>query len=283
MADELARFCRQTVAQANRSRFLFRFGALFLLVVVVVASGFGGWRWFNPPLNPSQAMLVAAIQDTREEDFITAAKRLAALRSSNRDTRIAAWLGFCNEHSKHFEGARYYYEQANPDEDPTGELYYHLGRCSLRLDAPARAVTEFSKAIDANPSFGDAYRYRALAKVGVARKQKTPPPNDTYDDVESSLSLLPDDGYVAFDAARNYAAGLSQDPSLRERTAELLQSAMRLGNSKKDLIAALVFRSFDLDALAPAGPVPDERVVAVPMVRPLPASYDLGPLVAELR
>ncbi|WP_425616810.1 protein kinase [Anatilimnocola sp. NA78] len=284
VADELARFVKRSTAKQRRQRLV---NQAFVLLVIIAVSGaalFGIHRWINPPRNPAQRLLLTAIQDFKENDFISGSKRLLLLRRTHPRKTINAWLGYCNEMSGHTDIAWYNFERAGPEEDPTGELYFHMGKCSLNLNNPERAATEFTKALNCNPYFGEAYRARSLAIVRAAMKKNHPIPLDALDDIEAACSLLPPDVYLALDAAKFYAARLrTEKQESLERTIQHIENAKRLGATRKQFEDAVIFRYFP--ALQPHLPQANTRPAPPPpseIPRPLPRSFALETLVEGL-
>lgn len=282
VADELAEFAERLTTQQRRTTLLT--WALSLLTILAIAGGglFGLNRWINPPRNSAQKLLLTAIQEFREKDFVSGSKRLLLLQQTHPRKQFNAWLGYCNELSGHPDVGWNNYDRADPEADLTGELYFHMGRCSLNSRFYDRAVSELTKAIERNPYFGEAYWSSSLAKVKPAMTKKSPIPFDALEDIEAAVSLLPMEPLVALDAAKFHATQLRYDESLRERTLEHIDNATRMGVTRKEFDDAAIFRLAGLESHLPpkSSTAPSPRPKLLP--RALPSSFDLEPLVDEL-
>jgi serine/threonine protein kinase len=235
----------------------------------------------EPDESAERRALREGISSIERKDYSLAASQLQSIPKEHRGREVEAWIGFCLAQVEQYPSAKFRFEKAQPELDETGTLWHNIGCCELQLVKPHLALQCFSLAVTCNPHRSESYRQLAITKCRLALRERTAPPEETYEDLECALSLSGDDPYLMLDAAYICATGMNSNRDRFEAPChKYTRRALELGVPPA-LLRELFANEAEFTSLLPAAlPEPLARPSAVAMF--LPPPYDLRDVIVRL-
>jgi len=281
LADALAAFFERYIVKSvpQPASRIGRFAAIFVLICSLAGLVFAGVSAAYQR-SPTQQLLIKAMQDLEEKDYVSASERFERLQKQVPRREFLAWQGWCYAQMGQFEFARKNFQRGDPKNDATGILWHNIGSTNLMLGAPELAIADFSKAIVLDPNNRSAYRRRAVAKARYAMLVQSEPLKGTIEDIESAMEDRNVEPYLYYDAARIYAFVSKSSPELEERCRWYIRRALEAG-VPPEKFDGVTFQGFDITELTPDRlPRAATSPKAIDAFRPLP--FDLQDVLRTL-
>jgi tetratricopeptide (TPR) repeat protein len=173
----------------------------------------------HPAIFALSAALVLAVLAFFALSMQTASDRQAkeVAEAAERDARFRGYLadGGGAMDREDWSGALAIFSQAIGDFPERPEAWVERGRCHNRLESYERAIADFEKALEADPTYHRARLHRGIVKCREGRDSER---DEGLADIEATLHVLTDDLDALLESSRICldAARIERSPSRRD-------------------------------------------------------------------